>query len=680
MQSTFQYTLRVRANVVHPTAKNFRLPAWPPPQDFPVVIDSDGNVISRIRDTVWYLGAWADRTCSINFADGPLRKGTAWISPANALILREVAAWWLWGAGSVTTSAGIVSRVSQIKPIFIKCSAAGILVTELSNHIDLVDELCCNKSIRNKSSLVTLLHGLFEYRETLGFVLFDAEALRRLSAATSQSCAKQTPYIPPRIWAYQLERLYELLLDFNAHQSQIEACYHFCLDAYAKNAGSLEEACRGGRPYKRRPFNAPRNCTGTRSGATYIGEFSDTAQRFGIYDLLIKWSNADLHVVKKVGIRDLSAYMTLVSYGSLAYLLNFSLMRIQEAWFLRTGCLQIETDDQFGHIYILRSRTSKTIQDDEAAWIAAPSSKIAVGAAECIARLRMAAAVANPDAKIPKRDIEHPFLFQRPHEPWANARRSGDVTLRFSTTSYSAVAAGYPKLFSSAELRITNTDLSLAQLVTPTLNRRIFSAGESWNLAWHQLRRTGAVNMRASRLVSSSSLQYQLKHESERMSLYYSQGHPHIRLNESAQAEYARATYDVLALQLTELMSNRFVSPYGQDRKIQLLKLVADNDHEKLLSAAKNGEIAWRETMLGGCCNRGPCEFGGVDNIIRCGGGDGRGPCTEALFDRSRLEVIQELREEIKTRYRSSDVGTPYRSSLEKQLQATENVLRILSV
>ena len=42
-------------------AKNYSPPTWPPTPDYPVVIDRDGNIISRYGDAVWILDAWAGR-------------------------------------------------------------------------------------------------------------------------------------------------------------------------------------------------------------------------------------------------------------------------------------------------------------------------------------------------------------------------------------------------------------------------------------------------------------------------------------------------------------------------------------------------------------------------------------------------------------------------------------------
>ena len=75
---------------------------------------------------------------------------------------------------------------------------------------------------------LTLLHDLWERRDDLGFVLLDASALAELAAALPEHETAQTPYIPPRIWLYQVTRLRALLDDFNAHSQQIEDCFMFC--------------------------------------------------------------------------------------------------------------------------------------------------------------------------------------------------------------------------------------------------------------------------------------------------------------------------------------------------------------------------------------------------------------------------------------------------------------------
>jgi hypothetical protein len=237
----------------------------------------------------------------------------------------------------------------------------------------------------------------------------------------------------------------------------------------------------------------------------------------------------------------------------------------------------------------------------------------------------------------------------------------------------------YPNLFDANELRITDEDLRVALLITPTLDPAKFSTGNIWPLAWHQIRRTGAVNMQASGLVSDSSLQYQLKHASRAMSLYYGRGYSKVGLDPTARNEYVKTMYETLGRQLATIGSSRWVSPHGDKRKSQMLDLVSISDARKLEKAAKEGKVAWRPTLLGICTKLGSCTYGGVDNIIHCGGGDGRPACADALFDRNKVPQFLELKETIRARLADAPEGSPYRESLNAQLVALENAINATS-
>jgi len=162
------------------------------------------------------------------------------------------------------------------------------------------------------------------------------------------------------------------------------------------------------------------------------------------------------------------------------------------------------------------------------------------------------------------------------------------------------------------------------------------------------------------------------------MALYYGRGYSRVRLNDEARSEYIRAMYEVIGKQIRLLFSDRFVSPHGDQRKGDILKLVDPQDARKLTAAAKAGTVSWRETLLGGCTKIGPCEFGGIDNIVRCGGGDGRSPCVDALYDREKVPAIRQLRRVIASRLIDAPDGSPYRESLLAQDRAAENALNAM--
>lgn len=676
--------LAIDSPIVRPDAQNFRPMTWPPTDDFPVVIDATGCIISRYGDFTWDLRPWAKKPVILNFGDGPQRKGVAKITPDNADLLRKIAAWWLYGPNAVRSPITLRQRFYEIKPLFNLCSQHGIIASDLKKFPAVVDEYRSRFIFTNGGGVLSLLHVLYEHREQLGFTLLDRKELSLLEAVIPDHESRQTPYIPPRIWIYQVNRLRSFLDDFHAHREKIENCYQFCLDAYAKNSDSLAEACRVSRNRRSGPFWVKKGYAGAKKGSGYQGPFIQTARRFGIDELLKRWTvNPDkLSGSTTISIRSLGTYFSMVGYVGFAYILNFSLMRSDEAWSLRADCLDVEHDDNFGPIYILRGRTSKTIDDDDARWPTSPSARVAIEAMTCVTRLRMICAKANPDVPTTADEIKNPFLIVRPYEPWGVCNANDfqqPLSIRAKFDTYLQMFRdAYPCIFELEKLQITENDLQVARLITPSLHDEKFLVGKIWPLAWHQLRRTGSVNMQGSKLVSDASLQYLLKHATRAMSIYYGQGYSKVRLNDEAQALYVCAMYEVLGKELSILLTDRFVSPHGEKRKDEILKMVSLKDSQNLLDLARKGKVAWRETLLGGCTKRGPCPYGGIDNIAHCGGGHGGGQCADALYDREKTTDLHKLGKVIALRLAEAPVGSPYQESLEYQQLALENVLNVI--
>lgn len=688
--------LRIESDLAKPTAPNFLPPSWPPPPDFPIVIDANGNVVSRYSDSVWNLTPWAGRVLRLNFCDGKIRKNDIRISRENSDILRQVTAWWLYGPHHVRSARTLTTNFEAFRTIFKICSQHQILCTQLPHYPRLVDTIIDSYSTHTLAFILNLGHQLWEYRDFVGLTILDPHALQSISQRISERQSTQTPYIPPRIWLYQINRLRECLEDFLNHQVQIEACFHFCLKAYEENAGSLARACRGPnpRPYcpssesrghlnlmtrARLPFQkSSSHMNGNRSGAKHHGQFVLTAERFGIDGLLSRW------VGKHESVIGLSSYFNLIGHVGNAYILNFSLMRISEALSLRSNCLEIETDPiSNSDFHILHGATTKTLHDDDARWATSPSTALAVKAMTCVARLRMIAAEANPDVPTTPYDIENPFLVLRPYEPWRQ-RGSELITESMSTrparASYSSIIARYPKLFDINQTSITQEDLNTASLLTLNLDPDIFQVGKPWPFAWHQLRRTGAVNMTASGIVSDASLQYQLKHANRTMTRYYSQGYYHLdmNLNKEACAEFIRTKYEMTAIDFKLLESPRFFSPHGEKRKEQILSIISNKDHLQLTKLATEGKIGYHNTLLGGCANPNPCPYGGVEHVARCGGGDGRPPCEDAIFDTAKEGQIYALRDVIDERILLAPKNSPLFESLQAQKKAVETALNAI--
>jgi len=164
--ATKDFGLKLEIESVSPYAANFRPPTWPPAQDYAVVINSEGLVISRYGDSIWNLSPWAQITLQINFGDGPLRKGTGSITKSNADILRLIAAWWLYGPRAVRSPTTLLARVRVLKPLFIACSRAGITVTELTRYTGVLSEISDKGLVSGPAAYS--LHVLYEWRDSVG--------------------------------------------------------------------------------------------------------------------------------------------------------------------------------------------------------------------------------------------------------------------------------------------------------------------------------------------------------------------------------------------------------------------------------------------------------------------------------------------------------------------------------
>ena len=229
---------------------------------------------------------------------------------------------------------------------------------------------------------------------------------------------------------------------------------------------------------------------------------------------------------------------------------------------------------------------------------------------------------------------------------------------------------------------MTASDDAIANQMTIGLSPERFGVGRVWPMSWHQLRRTGAVNMLASGLVSEASLQYQLKHASRGMTRYYGQNWYKLkaRLDTDATGLFLKEKFRMLAREFAALKADEIVSPYGDKQKAQILNIVAEKDHEGLVAAAQAGRINYHRTMFGGCTNPGgPCAYGGVANFAFCMGFGSQKPCEHAMLDKTHenLDRIKRLQRSVRIRLLDAQHGSALWESLNASLDATQRYLDV---
>lgn len=664
--------LQIDSPLVTPSAANFRPPTWPPPPDFPVVVDAQGTVISRYGEPYWDLTVWAGQAMKLSFGYGDSKYDGAPVSAENADILREIAGVGLWRVLQTQSPRTLVNRNDILRQLAAAVSSHSLLLSDLWRFPQVIDAVAQQLPSSTANVLLGLLSRLFALRETLGFVILDEAGLKRLAENVPEHEGVQTAYIPPRIWTYQVLRLREFLDDYLAHKEKVEACFSFCLEAYRDNAGGWEALFKEPLAIGHRPFFY-RQRAGKRVGHLHFyGPFRDTAKRFGIDSLMARW-------VGDVSLLSFSALLTMVRDVGLAYTLNFSLMRKEEGAALRAGCYSVEQDSLNQDVHLLAGATTKTQQDPDARWICSPSVAAAIEAMTHAAQLRLSVALHDPHRLLSAQDRQHPLLASEAAEPWiGSASPKGDKAI---TRRYGDVIRSRPLLFDQERLRITQADLDIAQAMTMGLDPEVFAVGKVWPLAWHQLRRTGVCNMLASGLVSEASLRYQLKHLTIVMTRYYGQNYFRLKgkLTDEATGFFLREMYQAIKRGFEELSGDQFISPHGQKRKAQILRPITELDHKDLLKAAKSGAITYRQTLLGGCTQV-TCVYGGITNIANCMGtaGDSRKPCDRLIIDKGKRSIVAKLIDELDAQLGQVPSSSPLWQSIIANRKAAEEAINVI--
>lgn len=667
-----QFGLAFDVPFIHSNSRSFRPPSWPPPKDWVCIEDGEGNPVSQYSDPVWNFTLWASKTKTFDFGDGPRRHArSVVIDAANAELLRQLVTWRGWGpraAPAIETL--LVNFAKPIRKIIEVCSKNRILASDLWRYPAVIEQVARTLPPSRYETLVAELERLRDARGLLGFELLDAQGIQRLKATQPDHRPEQTEYVPARIWNYVVNRVAECTQDYLAHQAQIEDCFAFCVDAYARNGVAKDREVENGSRTNRLPFQSARpGKTGVRSAISYYGPFADAAQRFGIKEVLERWVG---------GVERISAfttYLQLVRYAALADIAAFTLMRIDEASSVRWNCLRWFDDPVFGRIPLIQAETTKTDPDDEGLWITSPSVESAIHALQSIARMRLSCAGRwSEDA--------NPALLTAALEPWAGTRSSAkQAGVKPAIAYLSEVVRNYVLLFDLKALRITANDLKIARAVCPSLNAERFQVGKPWPLAWHQLRRTGAVNMFASGEISDSSIQLQMKHLTRWQPLYYGRGNTALHLNDAARVLLVNAQYEAMGRQLAEVHTDRFMSPYGDEHKAKLLapahggepvRLISECDAQRYEIAARKHQMSFRLTVLGACLKNGPCDGDCVSSVADCAGGDGH-PCSNVLFDRSRADANQKRLEGVIKQLEMTPPDTPRYRFLEAEKRGLEN-------
>ncbi|MBC3456934.1 hypothetical protein [Pseudomonas mosselii] len=640
---------------------NRELATFPPADDFPVCIDRNGNVLSRFGDISWTMDVWVGKITTFNFGPSDLRKVSPWLSSGDAYFFKLVLILLMWVIPASISPSTLVSQYGRLRRLLKFCSDNQISVADLHRFPHLVSAFIDDVGPLG-GHYVTMLRGVYDHQEVLGFKILTLEQISQLFWAGKSRSSVQTPYIPSRIHDLHLLRSFEMLDDYNSLASSFEGLFDCLWLGYVENNGD------------------PRTWSGKLLRPTdhrnkfFLGTFECLAETFGVKATLIKWMSRRPSKSAKIDLSSLSSFFNSLCLVGASCIASLSGMRKNEINDLRVDCYQAKLTDR-GMVYFISGETTKTIKDDDARWVTCEDVAKAVNAMSSISKLRMKIAVAMGIEHAPD-EVSNPYLVSRSYEPWSKDFRgiSSVPTFIRKAIGASELHRQCPILFLPNDLVISDEDFREAVSVNPDLDVKRFAVGKQWSFAFHQYRRTLMVNASLSEEVSPQSMQYQAKHLHLSMGMYYGRNYSGLAFNALAKEEYIEAAYETMARKAAKLRSPTFVSLISPIHKQRAISFMEGKTLKQLAKMGRSGEMVVKETLMGVCLNTEHCEYGSADYVLACD------KCPSGLASKENLPLITKLDSWLEEKLDEAPGDSPRKDALKAQREFTQRLINVVLV
>jgi len=295
-------------------------------------------------------------------------------------------------------------------------------------------------------------------------------------------------------------------------------------------------------------------------------------------------------------------------------ILSFTGMRATEAETLPYDCLSETRLDGVTH-YTIEGVTTKLSggRPRHACWVTSP---LAARAVRLVQRLSGEAHRAHGAQGYAESTDGSHLLFCR------MGLRNGYVANRAASTVHNDIEAFRERVFPTiaaediAELK--RVDMHRAWEDEPK-----YALGQQWPFTRHQLRRTLALYAHRSGLVTLPTLKRQLQHITQEMSMYYARGSAFAKgFIDTDRTHFAKewaetqGLSEYLAYAEQVLFSDERLfgghAAWTHSRAVQASP-VSVYSREQTLRMFGKGELAYRESVLGGCASVEPCKSTPLD-------------------------------------------------------------------
>lgn len=607
-----------------------RCPSLPPATDWVVSVDAEGNPLSRFGDDLWDYRHY-EMNAAFNFGKIKSSKENVAIAKLALFFMLHHPRLFPGKIRSCNYCFQCFAKIAEV------CDKQGILIKDLPKFPRVYQLIADSLKCSLYKNYIAFLSKLNIYGKPFSLIFIDEKVIKFLATQIPKWEAIQTPYIPPRIWSYQIKRLNECIEDYLEHELKINEAFEWVMHAYEKNSISngVPSGCQS-------PFAGLNSYKNKR--VLYRGNFSDFLSDYGMEDIFLKWMGPS----KSRSLSQFASFLNMVRDCCLLFIMNFSMQRSSEVLSLRSDCFIIEHDEKLGDIALITGETTKTIQDDDARWVVPKTIKKAVDVATSIAKLRVKCYEKfNSKSRLSIGSIP---LALSSTEPWMNGKKNKLLEGRETISQLQCCnfINFYPYFIEESKVIVTESDWKIAVSLTPEIvKKKGFGVGLPWRFYCHQYRRTTNINMFSSSLVSNSSLQWEMKHAQLNMTLYYGRNHTNLRLNSDVETAVIIESYQSIYRNLVDVMqdSTEYIRPHKKEIIPEsVVKLVEIGDEKKLINLIKEGKVGCRRTLLGYCMQSSYCKYGGIESVSKCAGGDGGNVCKDAIFERKNSDKLKKMK------------------------------------
>ena len=600
-----------------------------------VTRDSQHQPLSRYRDRVWDASSMnmdgMHSSCKLYFFDAqPFSVSPEFSRPELVAIIREQQKALLWlhiDTGPQKASKTTVASNSTLTKLAQGAYQRGVTLFELFCD----PEMLCEESAELNSNYAqcarALLKTLWRNRDFLKILVEVRQ--KKLSevirlSAPSKKTKNQTPIIPSRIYCTILSRLLGSL-------DEIERDLDTVLDAYRQERVATLHA----------PDNlSPKKLCLHRD--IQLEKVRKVMRKRG-------WEHASLRAF-------IAGDLSLIQFKLMNLVIAFSGMRIGEARILPLKGVLEEVDHGGTVHYVINGYTHKLNggRKKPANWVTSREGYRAILLAE-----RISSAVLDVFKDYIPGTEDDALLFCTLDNPYKKAE---------APTLYNRLSE---KLIPSICPIVTQPDID--ELNAMELERSWLSdgikVGSPWPLTFHQYRRSLSVYAHRSGMVSLPALKGQLQHITDEMRAYYSDGFCRAvnlvfdKNHFSHEWSAAKAESSFLAYSMVVLFSDDdLVGPVSGRGAERMEKVVCSRSRRDTLKLFRDGKLAYKETVLGGCTALGACDHTPLEPIPwDCVEKD----CSNAVVFGNRLGMLIKTQEALVVTLAKEDQG-----SVEHRLEA----------